>query len=70
MGLPAVQQRRWTAAEVRQLIEDSPEYGPRHELIDGALKCSRPPLRTAIAAGGCASGNCNGNADLASRQVA
>ncbi len=43
MGMPAIQQRRWTAAEVRRLIEDSPEYGPRYELIDGELLVSPSP---------------------------
>ncbi len=46
MGMPAMQQRRWTAAEVRQLIEESPMYGPRYELIDGDLLVSPAPART------------------------
>ncbi len=45
MGMPAMQQRRWTAAEVRQLIEDSPMYGPRYELVDGELLVSPAPAR-------------------------
>jgi Uma2 family endonuclease len=43
MGMPATRPRRWTAAEVRQLIAESPMYGPRYELIDGELLVSPSP---------------------------
>jgi Uma2 family endonuclease len=44
MGMPAERvRRRWTAREVRQLIADSPEYGPRYELIDGDLIVTPSP---------------------------
>src|SRR4051812_48046446 len=37
MGMPAAERRRWTAAQVRQLIADGQQYGPRFELIAGEL---------------------------------
>jgi Uma2 family endonuclease len=43
MGMPAAERRRWTAAQVRQLIADSPEYGPRYELIAGELLVTPAP---------------------------
>ena len=43
MGMPAAQRRRWTAAQVRQLIADSPVYGPRYELIAGELLVTPAP---------------------------
>ena len=43
MGMPAAQRRRWTAAQVRQLIADSPEHGPRYELIAGELLVTPAP---------------------------
>jgi Uma2 family endonuclease len=45
MGMPATQPRRWTAADVRQLIDASPIHGPRYELIDGELLVSPAPGR-------------------------
>lgn len=43
MSMPAAERRRWTAAQVRQLIADSPEYGPRYELIAGELLVTPAP---------------------------
>lgn len=43
MGMPAAERRRWTAAQVRQLIADSPECGPRYELIAGELLVTPAP---------------------------
>jgi Uma2 family endonuclease len=43
---PIAEPRRWTSAEVRQLIDESPMYGPRYELIDGELLVSPAPGRT------------------------
>jgi Uma2 family endonuclease len=42
MGMPAVEPRRWTAAEVQALPE---EPGKRFECVDGALLVSRSPSR-------------------------
>ncbi len=41
--MPAVGARRWTAAEVRQLIADNPELTPRYELVDGELLVTPSP---------------------------
>jgi len=41
--MPAAERRRWTAAQVRQLIAASPEYGPRYELIAGELLVTPAP---------------------------
>lgn len=43
MGMPATQQRRWTAAEVRALIEENPLVTPRYELVDGELLVTPSP---------------------------
>jgi Uma2 family endonuclease len=43
MGMPATHQRRWTAAEVRALIEESPLVTPRYELVDGELLVTPSP---------------------------
>ena len=43
MAMPAVDARRWTAAEVRQLIADNPELTPRYELVDGELLVTPSP---------------------------
>jgi Uma2 family endonuclease len=43
MGMPAAERRRWTATEVRRLAADSPEYGPRYELIAGELLVTPAP---------------------------
>ena len=45
MGMPAVQGRRWTAREVRQLISDQELSTPRYELVDGELLVTPPPSR-------------------------
>ena len=42
MGMPAVE-RRWTAREVRALIEESPLATPRYELVDGELLVTPSP---------------------------
>lgn len=42
MAMPT-RARRWTAAEVRHLMDQSPKYGPRYELIDGELLVSAAP---------------------------
>jgi len=44
MGMPALQGRRWTAREVRQLIEDAPLATPRYELVDGELLVTPSPV--------------------------
>jgi Uma2 family endonuclease len=44
MAMPAVN-RRWTAREVRQLIEDNPLVTPRYELVDGELLVTPSPGR-------------------------
>ena len=44
--MPTAQKKRWTAREVRQLIEDSPLSTPRYELVDGELLVTpSPPYR-------------------------
>lgn len=43
MAMPALQQRRWTAAEVRQLTADNPLHTPRYELVDGLLLVTPSP---------------------------
>jgi Uma2 family endonuclease len=43
MGMPATHARRWTADEVRRLIEESPAHWPRYELVDGELLVSPAP---------------------------
>jgi Uma2 family endonuclease len=42
MGMPAAE-RRWTAREVRALIEESPLQTPRYELVDGELLVTPSP---------------------------
>jgi len=42
MGMPAVK-RRWTAAEVRDLIAANPLKTPRYELVDGELLVTPSP---------------------------
>jgi Uma2 family endonuclease len=42
MGMPARQSRRWTAADVRSLIQESRPW-PRYELIDGELLVTPSP---------------------------
>jgi Uma2 family endonuclease len=42
MTMPAVK-RRWTAREVRQLIEANPLQTPRYELVDGELLATPSP---------------------------
>ena len=43
MAMPALQSRRWTAAEVRELIADNPLLTPRYELVDGELLVTPSP---------------------------
>jgi len=43
MAMPAETSRRWTARQVRQLIEDSPLATPRYELVDGELLVTPSP---------------------------
>jgi Uma2 family endonuclease len=43
MGMPAVERRRWTAAEVRALIDANRLQTPRYELIDGELVVTPSP---------------------------
>jgi Uma2 family endonuclease len=45
MAMPAIQKRRWTEREVRQLIDDAPEPMPRYELVDGDLLVTPSPSR-------------------------
>ena len=42
MGMPAEKIRRWTTAEVRELMDESRAW-PRYELIDGQLIVSPAP---------------------------
>ena len=44
MAMPAID-RRWTAREVRALIDQSPLAAPRHELVDGVLLVTPSPNR-------------------------
>jgi Uma2 family endonuclease len=43
MGMPARKQHRWTRTEVVRLIEQSPLYTPRYELVDGELLVTPSP---------------------------
>jgi Uma2 family endonuclease len=43
--MPAVQGRRWTAREVRQLIAEQELHTPRYELVDGELLVTPSPSR-------------------------
>ena len=43
MGMPAVERRHWTAAEVRALIDANPLQTPRYELVDGELLVTPSP---------------------------
>ena len=45
MVMPALEKRRWTAREVRQLIADAPLASPRYELVDGELLVTPSPGR-------------------------
>src|SRR5262245_56162673 len=42
MSMPAVK-RRWTAAEVRALVDENPLVTPRYELVDGELLVTPGP---------------------------
>jgi len=44
MAMPAMERRRWTAREVRQLIADNPLQTPRYELVDGELLVTPSPI--------------------------
>jgi Uma2 family endonuclease len=44
MVMPAMERRRWTASEVRQLIADNPLQTPRYELVDGELLVTPSPI--------------------------
>lgn len=44
MAMPAID-RRWTAREVRALIDQSPLAAPRYELVDGVLIVTPSPNR-------------------------
>ncbi|MEO5568164.1 MAG: Uma2 family endonuclease [Gemmatimonadaceae bacterium] len=41
--MPALQSRKWTADEVRRLIDEHPEPTPRMECVDGALLVTPSP---------------------------
>jgi Uma2 family endonuclease len=43
MAMPAIEKRRWTAAEVRRLIDEHPEPTPRFELVRGELLVTPSP---------------------------
>jgi Uma2 family endonuclease len=43
MGMPATRQRRWTRAEVLELIERNPLQTPIYEVVDGELFVSPSP---------------------------
>lgn len=43
MGMPAVHHRRWTRAEVLELIEQNPLQSPRYEVVDGELFVTPSP---------------------------
>ncbi len=43
MAMPAHVRRRWTLAEVRDLIDAAPEAAPRYELVDGELLVTPSP---------------------------
>lgn len=43
MAMPAETARRWTAREVRELIDASPLATPRYELVDGELLVTPSP---------------------------
>src|SRR5688572_26834253 len=42
MGMPALTKHRWTAADVRVLMEES-RHWPRYELLDGELLVTNAP---------------------------
>jgi hypothetical protein len=44
MAMPAVG-RRWTAREVREIIDKNPLATPRYELVDGELLVTPSPKR-------------------------
>jgi Uma2 family endonuclease len=43
MAMPAIERRRWTAVEVRALIDANPLQTPRYELVDGELLVTPSP---------------------------
>ena len=44
MFMPAARQRRYTAAEVRLLVDEQPLHTPRLELVDGQLLVTPSPV--------------------------
>src|SRR5687767_3144569 len=42
MGMPALSKHRWTAADVRALMDTS-RHWPRYELLDGELRVTNAP---------------------------
>ena len=45
MSMPAMRQSHWTEAEVRQLIDETPDPTPRFELVGGELLVTPSPGR-------------------------
>jgi len=43
--MPALRRHRWTADEVRRLIDERPGMSPRYELVDGELLVTPAPSK-------------------------
>src|SRR5215475_7776078 len=43
VSMPALRRHRWTADEVRRLIDERPGMSPRYELVDGDLLVTPAP---------------------------
>ena len=43
VSMPALRRHRWTADEVRRLIDERPGMSPRYELVDGELLVTPAP---------------------------